>query len=93
VASRPLPAGPEIIVKTWRTARVQLPDLTEAEVRDALHEFNAVWYELFPSEQARIVRDLVERVDVHERGISICLRTEGLTSLLRDLRPAARAAA
>ena len=77
---------PEMIVKTWRAARRQLSRLTESEVRDTLHSFDALWDELFPAEQARIVHLLVERVDVHERGISIRLRAEGLTSLITDLR-------
>ena len=60
-------------------------------MREALHELDPVWDELFPAEQAHIIQLLVERVDVAEGGISIRLRTEGLTSLVQDLR-AARAA-
>jgi hypothetical protein len=45
-----------------------------------------LWNELFPAEQARIVQLLVERVDVAEDGISISLRTDGLTSIAQDLR-------
>ena len=39
------------------------------------------------AEQARIVRLLVERVDVSPSGADIRLRLEGLASLMRDLRP------
>jgi site-specific DNA recombinase len=45
-----------------------------------------VWEELFPVEQARILQLLVERVDVSLDGIDIRLRTDGLASLLADLR-------
>jgi len=41
---------------------------------------------LFPVEQARIVQLLVERVDLSEKGADITLRTEGLASLIQDLR-------
>ena len=41
--------------------------------------------ELFPAEQARIVRLLVERVAVGPAGADIRLRVAGLTSLVRDL--------
>jgi site-specific DNA recombinase len=83
---RRLLTTPEVIVRTWRAARATLADITEADVREALRELDPVWDELFPAEQARIVQLLVERVDVAESGISIRLRTDGLTSLAQDLR-------
>jgi hypothetical protein len=63
--------------------------MTESEVREALERFDSMWDELFPAEQARIVQLLVERVDVGVDGIDIRLRTEGLASLVADLRSAA----
>ena len=41
---------------------------------------------MFPAEQARIVRSLVERVEVSPGGADIKLRLDGLASLVRDLR-------
>ena len=82
---RKLIASPEIIVKTWATARKTDATITEHEVREALLEFNPLWNELFPAEQARIVGLLVERVDVDANGVSIRLRTQGIVSLVRDL--------
>jgi DNA invertase Pin-like site-specific DNA recombinase len=79
---------PEIIVQTWRIARTTASELTEAQVRNALHSFDPLWHELFPAEQARIVQLLVERVEVTPRGIQIRLRTEGLATLVADLRAA-----
>lgn len=43
-----------------------------------------VWRCVLP-EQARIVRALVERVEVGPAGADIRLRVEGLASLVRDL--------
>jgi len=40
---------------------------------------------LFPAEQARIARALVERVVVGPAGADIRLRVEGLAELVRDL--------
>ncbi len=77
--------APEIVVGTWRTARREVEDLTEAEVRDALEGLDPVWDELFPAEQARIVQLLVERVDVGTDGVDIRLRVEGLANLVRNL--------
>jgi hypothetical protein len=76
---------PEIIVATWRAARKSIEGLTEHQVGDELRRFDALWSELFPAEQTRIVQLLVERVDLSEKGADITLRTEGLASLIQDL--------
>jgi hypothetical protein len=60
--------------------------VSETEVREALERLDPLWGELFPAEQARIVHLLVERVDVGLDGVDIRLRTEGLASLVADLR-------
>ena len=61
---RALLRHPEVVVGTWLAARAEVPDLTEAETREALERLDPLWDELFPAEQARIVRLLVERVNV-----------------------------
>jgi DNA invertase Pin-like site-specific DNA recombinase len=76
---------PEVVVGTWRAARAEAPDITEAEVRDALGRLDPVWDELFPAEQERIVRLLVERVTVGPAGAEIKLNLEGLAGLARDM--------
>jgi site-specific DNA recombinase len=65
---RALLRQPEVIVATWCAARAEAPDLTEAEARAALEQLDPLWDELFPAEQARIVRLLVERVEVGPAG-------------------------
>jgi site-specific DNA recombinase len=75
----------EIVVRTWRTARQALPNISEAEVRSALDRFDPLWDELFPAEQARIVQLLVERIEISPDGLDIRLRVEGLADLVRDL--------
>ena len=82
---RALLRQPEIMVGTWRVARTEAPDLTETEVRDALGRLDSLWDELFPGEQERIVRLLVERVTVGEAGAEIRLNLEGLAGLARDV--------
>jgi len=83
---RSLLQTPEVIVQTWRAARKTDKALAESEVRCALLEFEPLWNELFPAEQARIVELLVERVDLQPDGIDLRLRVEGLTSLCSELR-------
>jgi len=76
---------PEIIVGTWLAARMDAPVLTENETREALERLDPLWEELFPAEQARIIRLLVERVEVHPDGAKIRLRVSGLAGLVSDL--------
>jgi DNA invertase Pin-like site-specific DNA recombinase len=80
--------SPEVIVATWRAVRKRATDVTESEVRNALHQVDPLWDELFPVEQARIVQLVVERIDLHERGLRIRLRPEGLTSFVQEARRA-----
>ncbi|MCQ4159223.1 recombinase family protein [Roseomonas sp. GC11] len=86
---RALLRQPEVVVGTWRAARAEAPEFTEGETLAALERLDPLWEELFPAEQARIVRLLVERVDVSPAGADIRLRLEGLASLVQDLRRAA----
>jgi hypothetical protein len=82
---RTLLLSPEIIVQTWRSARKSIKGMTESEVRNALQEFEPLWSQLFPTEQARIIELLVERVDVRTDRVEIKLRIAGVTSLLSEL--------
>jgi Recombinase len=82
---RQLLLQPEIVAGTWLAAREQGFEITETETRAALEHVEPLWDQLFPAEQARIVRLLVERVDMGPAGADIRLRVEGLASLVRDL--------
>ena len=90
---RALLRQPEVVVGTWRAAQTEAPDLAEDTVRDALARFDPVWSELFPAEQERLIRLLVQRVVVGEAGAQISLNLEGLASLARDLSQPKRIAA
>jgi site-specific DNA recombinase len=80
-------AAPELVARTWATAKREAEDeITEREVTGLLAEFAMVWNELFPAEQARIVQLLVERVDVQEDALEVRIRAEGLASLVGELR-------
>lgn len=87
---RVLLQSPEIIVATWRAAREHLTDLTEDAVRQAIGQFDDLWSELFPAEQARIVQLLVDRVDIQRDGIAIRLKVGGLGRLAAELLGPAR---
>ncbi len=59
---------------------------TEDEVRDALQKLDPVWDELFPAERERIVKLLVKEAAVSADGLDIRLHTNGLRSLVAELR-------
>jgi site-specific DNA recombinase len=80
-------AAPELVARTWATAKREGEDeISEREVTILLAEFATVWNELFPAEQARIGQLLVERVDVQEDALEVRIRAEGLASLVGELR-------
>jgi hypothetical protein len=80
---RHLRCTPEVIARTWADAKNEMP---ERDVVRMVTEFAPLWDELFPAEQARIVRLLVERVDLAPTGLRVKLRAEGLQTLVEDLR-------
>jgi site-specific DNA recombinase len=77
---------PEIVAGTWKAARQQDGDITEADTCAALQQLDPLWDELFPAEQARIVALLVERVDIGTDSLNVRLRVDGLSGLARELR-------
>ena len=83
---------PEIVVGTWTAAREEDDSITEAEACLALMQLDPLWAELFSAEQARIVQLLVERVDIGTEGLTLRLRVDGLTGLVRELAVAAQVA-
>ncbi len=76
---------PEIVAGTWKAARVESGDHTEADVREALQQLDPLWDELFPAEQARIVGLLLERVDIGADGLDVRLRIDGLRGLACEM--------
>ncbi len=49
-----------------------------------MQSIDAVWDELFPAEQAKVLHTLVERITVRRDGITIQWHEQGLNKLLRD---------
>ncbi|MBK8211932.1 MAG: recombinase family protein [Rhodospirillales bacterium] len=78
---------PEIIARTWAAAKGDGDEaIAERDVVKAITELAPLWDELFPAEQARIVRLLVERIDLAPGGMQVRLRAEGLQTLVEELR-------
>ena len=58
---------------------------SEADAIAALREFNALWSQLFPPEQARIIQLLVRRVTVTAAGLEVDIRREGVAGVIREM--------
>ena len=57
------------------------PTLDEAQVTVAMPRMDEIWEQLFPDEQARIVKLLVEKVIVSLNDIEVRLRPNGIERL------------
>jgi DNA invertase Pin-like site-specific DNA recombinase len=82
---RRLVRAPEIVAQAAAAARRETPDVDERDVVAAVDRFTEVWSALFPAEQARIVKLLVERVTVTADGLAVDLRTDGLGTVVREM--------
>jgi DNA invertase Pin-like site-specific DNA recombinase len=76
---------PEIIARAWDVAKGHCRDITLGEARMALQQFDPLWDELFPAEQARIIALAVERVDIGTDAINVRMRVDGLAELAQEL--------
>lgn len=59
--------------------------IPEADVIAALQQFDGLWAQLFPAEQARIVQLLVHRVTVTQAGLQIDIRAESMAGVMREM--------
>ena len=87
---RRLLASPELVARTITAMRRENSGaedamLEEGEVIEALGALEPVWDELYPAEQARILRLVIERIDVASDGISVTLHAAGIRSLVAEL--------
>ena len=83
-------ASPELVARTITALRrnngaAEDAQLEEGDVIEAPGALEPVWDELYPAEQARILRLLIERIDVAPDGISVTLHAAGIRSLVAEL--------
>lgn len=65
------------------------PSLDEAKVTVAMTRLDVIWDQLFPAEQTRIVKLLVEKVIVSPNELEVRLRANGIERLVLELQPSA----
>jgi hypothetical protein len=78
--------APALVAEVAEHAAALDPDLDEAKATVALARVDQVWEQLFPAEQSRIVRLLVEQVVVSPQGMEVHLRPNGLEKLAMEMQ-------
>ena len=81
--------NPSLLVSTWSVAKTMDDDITKEDVRDGLQNIETVWDHLYHKEQARLLQLFIEKINVQPEGIHIDIRTNGIHSLVLDLKAAA----
>lgn len=79
--------APHIVQVVWDRVREINPTITEPEVVLPMMRLSTVWKQLFPVEQNRLVRLLIERVVLSPDGMEIVWRIGGWASLADELMP------
>ena len=60
--------------------------VSERDVTEALKKLDPIWDELYPLEQTRVIQLLVEQVTVSTDGMRVRIRSNGLHSLVSELK-------
>jgi len=81
--------APQMVEEAARRAVRLDPTLDEAQVTVAMTRMDEIWEQLFPDEQARIVKLLVEKVIVSPNDIEVRLRPNGIERLALEFRRSA----
>ena len=76
---------PEVVTKVITALNQQDGGVSEADAIAALNEFSALWAQLFPAEQARIIQLLVRRVTITAAGLEVDIRREGIAGVIREM--------
>jgi site-specific DNA recombinase len=79
--------APEMIAGVTEHATRLDPSLDEAQFAVAMTRLETIWDQLFPAEQQRIVRLLIEKVIVSPDDLEVRFRPNGIEMLALELQP------
>lgn len=79
--------APEMIIAVWQASMAshERASMDEPSIVVAMRQISAVWEHLFPAEQNRIMRLLIERVQLRDDGMDILWRDDGWPQFRREL--------
>ncbi len=67
--------------------------LDEEQIIKSFNALDDVWDELFPVEQNRILQLIIKKLEVHETGLRLTIRTDGFRALAQEMKQEASHAA
>jgi len=78
---------PEMIIGVWQAGMAlrERQEMDEPTVVVAMQQMSEVWEHLFPIEQNRIMRLLIDRVQLHEDGLDIIWQDDSWRRFCREL--------
>ena len=78
---------PEMIIGVWQAGMAlrERKEMDEPTVLVAMRQMSEVWEHLFPIEQNRIMRLLIDRVQLHEDGLDIIWQEDSWQRFSREL--------
>jgi site-specific DNA recombinase len=78
---------PEMIIGVWQAGMAlrERQEMDEPTVLVAMRQMSEVWENLFPIEQNRIMRLLIDRVQLHEDGLDIIWQGDSWQRFCREL--------
>jgi site-specific DNA recombinase len=78
---------PEMIIGVWQAGMAlrERQEMDEPTVLVAMRQMSEVWENLFPIEQNRIMRLLIDRVQLHEDGLDIIWQDDSWQRFCREL--------
>ena len=83
VQVRALLRAPEMVARTLESPNSD-SSITEDDAIQTIAALDPLWDELFPLEQARVIRLLVDTVTVTPEALQVSLRAQGLHSLIAE---------
>ena len=78
---------PEMIIGVWQAGMAlrERQEMDEPTVLVAMRQMSELWENLFPIEQNRIMRLLIDRVQLHEDGLDIIWQDDSWQRFCREL--------
>lgn len=77
---------PEVIAETCRKVHAQgNHTLSEGEISGIIGQLDTTWEQLFPAEQTRLVRLLVQKVIVSPDGVRLLLNADGVHGVAMEI--------
>jgi site-specific DNA recombinase len=70
---------------TEQKSAVTTANITERDISEAFQNIEEFWDVLYPAERNRLIRLIVEKIEVRETGIDMEVRTGGLATLITEL--------